>query len=131
MTTQLPLPIVDFAGWKTPEKKKAVAAELVKTCCTSGFAYIVNHGVSNDELEEAFGWTKKLFDLRHEEKMCAPHPEGGKVHRGYSAPGRERAAQLFRDDGAYLSEEELKKEKLDRIQECRVRNYGPISYMLT
>jgi isopenicillin N synthase-like dioxygenase len=49
--------------------------------------YIINHCVSQEPLEEAFGWSKQLFDLKAEEKMLAPHPGGPTVHRGYSWPG--------------------------------------------
>lgn len=72
------IPIVDFAKWHGggPHDREQVAGELVDACRRGGFVYIINHGVQEDVLEEAFGWSKKLFDLPTEKKMLAPHPPG-------------------------------------------------------
>jgi isopenicillin N synthase-like dioxygenase len=81
------LPIIDFARWgseSTVEHRLAVAKELADACHNVGFVFIINHGVSQELLEEAFGWSKRLFDLKTEEKMLVPHPDRPTVHRGYS-----------------------------------------------
>ena len=121
--TTLALPVIDFADWKsadsTPEKKQAVADKLTEACRTEGFVYIVNHRVPADLLEEAFGWTKKLFDLTPEEKMQAPHPDGPAVHRGYSWPGLEKVSQVLGNEKDLNEEEAVK--KLRQIQDCKVR----------
>lgn len=71
-------------------------------------------------IDETFAWSKKLFDLSHEEKMLAPHPpkvrcpppikprdlahrsvpdhpfhlHQGDQHRGYSGIGVEQVSQM-------------------------------------
>ena len=119
--TELPLPVIDFADWHdgNPEKKKAVADKLADACRTSGFVYIINHRVPSNVVEEAFGWTKKLFDLKQEDKMLAPHPDGPEVHRGYSWPGLEKVSQVLGNEKD-LNEQEMV-QKLRQIQDCKVR----------
>ena len=116
------IPIVDFAAWdpKTaPEKRKSVAQELVRACRSVGFVYIVNHNVSSERLAQAFGWSKKLFDLELEQKMLAPHPEGHTVHRGYSWPGLEKVSNAMGDeDDADLTK------KLRQISDVKVSSQG-------
>lgn len=72
------IPIVDFKAWATGslDEKRRIATELTSACRRVGFVYIINHGVNDDVLDEAFGWSKKLFDLPSEKKMLAPHPPG-------------------------------------------------------
>lgn len=95
------IPIVDFAKWDSNaslEQKKEIANQLTEACKTVGFVYIVNHTVSPERLAEAFAWSKMLFDLKREEKMLAPHPNGPAVHRGYSWPGLEKVSNLMGDE---------------------------------
>lgn len=92
------IPIVDFAKWDSNAplgQKKEVANQLIEACKKVGFVYIVNHAVSPARLAEAFAWSKKLYDLKREEKMLAPHPNGSAVHRGYSWPGLEKISNLM------------------------------------
>ena len=93
------VPIVDFTGWSASnEQKKQVANQLVDACRNVGFVYIINHNVAPQRLAEAFGWSKKLFDLELKQKMLAPHPEGFTVHRGYSWPGLEKVSNAMGDE---------------------------------
>lgn len=99
--SEVKLPIIDFANWKegsTPEQRYAIAKELADACHNVGFVFIINHGISPELLEEVFGWSKRLFDLKTEEKMLAPHPPGPTVHRGYSWPGLEKVSQVISSD---------------------------------
>lgn len=48
---------------------------------TSGFFYLVNHGVDSALLDEVFVQSKKFFALPLEEKMKVIHD---KNHRGYT-----------------------------------------------
>ena len=109
------LPIINFAKWSsgTPEQRLAVAKELADACHNVGFVFIINHGVSSELLEEAFGWSKRLFDLKTEDKMLAPHPDGPTVHRGYSWPGLEKVSQV-------ISEDREVGEKLRAVTDCKV-----------
>ena len=94
------IPIVDFGGWatSTPEQKSLMASQLIDACKDVGFVYIINHKISPDRLAQAFDWSKRLFDLKHEEKMLAPHPSGSAVHRGYSWPGLEKVSNAMGDE---------------------------------
>jgi len=100
-TSSSSIPIIDFSAWtsdSTPEAKLVVAKELADACHHVGFVSIVNHGVPLELLDEAFAWSKKLFDLKTEQKMLAPHPDGPTVHRGYSWPGLEKVSQVISSD---------------------------------
>jgi isopenicillin N synthase-like dioxygenase len=112
------IPVVDFAKW-TPgdssEEQQAIARDLVEACQSFGFVNIINHGLDPNLLAEAFGWSKKLFDLSYEEKMKAPHPDGSAVHRGYSYPGLEKVSQVMNESG----NSEVAK-KLREVQDCKV-----------
>lgn len=112
------LPIIDFSRWLqgSPDEKKKVAHELAEACRRVGFVYVINHGVPDDLLEEAFSWSKKLFDLPEEKKMLAPHPPGPNVHRGYSWPGLEKVSQYIHQDGVDSDEED---EQLRQVQDCK------------
>ena len=110
------IPIIDFTNWNencTIEERYAVAQKLANACHNVGFVSIINHGVSSDLLDEAFRWSKRLFDLKQEEKMLAPHPDGPTVHRGYSWPGLEKVSQVISTDLEVG-------EKLRQITDCKV-----------
>ncbi|KAI0108144.1 Clavaminate synthase-like protein [Daldinia grandis] len=105
------IPVVDFGAWLkgSTEDKKRIGQELTDVCRRVGFVYIVNHGVPSDILEEAFSWSKKLFDLPQEKKMMAPHPPGPTIHRGYSWPGLEKVSQDIIKDGDETKDAENRK----------------------
>lgn len=112
------LPVIDFSRWLegSPEEKKSVAHDLAEACRHVGFVYVVNHGVPPALLDEAFAWSRKLFDLPADEKMLAPHPPGPDVHRGYSWPGLEKVSQYVHQDGADPDAEDA---RLRRVQDCK------------
>ena len=95
------IPVVDFRGWTSaasPEQRQAIAQKLIKACQDVGFVYITNHHLPPERLAQAFEWSKKLFDLKLEQKMLAPHPSGFAVHRGYSWPGLEKVSNAMGDE---------------------------------
>lgn len=95
------IPVVDFAAWTDSSlhsEKEQIASELIHACQTVGFVYVVNHRIPHETLQEAFAWSKKLFDLKQEDKMLAPHPPGHAVHRGYSWPGLEKVSNNMGDE---------------------------------
>jgi isopenicillin N synthase-like dioxygenase len=115
----LKLPVIDFVKWgsrSTPEERLSTAKKLADACHNFGFVFIINHGVSPELLEEAFGWSRRLFDLKIQEKMFAPHPDGPTVHRGYSWPGLEKVSQVISDDLEVG-------EKLRTVADCKVSNF--------
>ncbi|KAI1179184.1 hypothetical protein F4777DRAFT_534698 [Nemania sp. FL0916] len=95
------IPIVDLGSWLngSAADRKRIASELTDACRRVGFVYVVNHGVPPGLLEEAFDWSRRLFDLPLKKKMLAPHPPGPDVHRGYSWPGLEKVSQNIYADG--------------------------------
>ena len=110
------IPIVDFAKWNDNQARQQISKELVDACRNVGFVYIINHGISSEVLEDAFGWTRKLFDLSHEQKMLAPHPPGPEVHRVYSYPGLEKVSQVYGDD----AKDESVGKSLREVKDCKV-----------
>jgi isopenicillin N synthase-like dioxygenase len=114
--TEVSIPMIDFSKWSTDssaENRVAVAKQLAEACHNVGFVSIINHGVSPELLEEAFGWSKRLFDLKTDKKMLAPHPDGPTVHRGYSWPGLEKVSQVISSDLEVG-------EKLRAVTDCKV-----------
>lgn len=125
-TSQVSIPIIDLSAWttaSTPEARLKAAKELATACHNVGFVSIINHGVPLDLLDEAFAWSKKLFDLKTEEKMLAPHPPGPTVHRGYSWPGLEKVSQV-------ISEDIEVGEQLRAVTDCKVSHlhHFPIDF---
>ncbi|KAI0403679.1 Clavaminate synthase-like protein [Xylaria palmicola] len=74
---------------RDPEGLRA-CRDLVDALHSFGFVQITGHGVSQQEINEALGWAKTLFDLPYTEKMKALHPQGPIPHRGYSGIGKEK-----------------------------------------
>ena len=114
------IPVVDFRGWTSaapPEQRQAIAQKLIKACQDVGFVYITNHHLPPERLAQAFEWSEKLFDLKLEQKMLAPHPSGFTVHRGYSWPGLEKVSNAMgdEDDKADLTK------NLRQISDVKVR----------
>ncbi|KAE9600338.1 hypothetical protein Lal_00046221 [Lupinus albus] len=54
---------------------------LKQACLDSGFFYVVNHGISQEFMDEVFVQSKKFFSLPHKEKMKLLRNE---KHRGYT-----------------------------------------------
>jgi isopenicillin N synthase-like dioxygenase len=118
MSSNITLPVVDFANWNAdcgPEQRFDIGKKLADACHSVGFVYIVNHSISSKLLEEAFSWSKRLFDLSLDDKMLAPHPDGPAVHRGYSYPGLEKVSQV-------ISMDEEIGEKLREVKDCKARS---------
>lgn len=54
---------------------------LFQACLDSGFFYVVNHGISQEFMDEVFTQSKRFFTLPLKEKMKALRNE---KHRGYT-----------------------------------------------
>lgn len=124
MNTGSTIPVVDLAefsdGASSSKARMGVARELVDACRNVGFVYMVNHGIPDELLDQAFAMSKKLFDLKHEEKMLAPHPPTPDWHRGYSSPGLEKVSQVYGKD----ADPSTVGEKLRETRDCKVRSHG-------
>ena len=116
------IPIVDlssFAPGGSPKDRKRASQQLFEACSVLGFVNIIGHGMSDTAIDEAFTWSKRLFDLPHEEKMKAPHPVGPVPHRGYSAPGVEKVYSKNDLDSSEANGEQGA--SLRKIQDFKVR----------
>ncbi|KAL7786235.1 hypothetical protein V8C37DRAFT_392640 [Trichoderma ceciliae] len=93
------IPVVDLALARTgsEEDVRKVAKELYEAFKNVGFAYVKNHGVPEDVVDEAFLWNRKFFNLPQSDKDKAPHPPEAWHHRGYSGVGREKVSQMIFD----------------------------------
>ncbi|XP_020099943.1 2-oxoglutarate-Fe(II) type oxidoreductase-like isoform X1 [Ananas comosus] len=63
-----------------PDLSKSVAL-LKQACLDSGFFYVVDHGISQEFMDEVFAQSKKFFDLPTDEKMKLLRNE---KNRGYT-----------------------------------------------
>lgn len=97
--------------------RQIAARQLAQACHTNGCVGILGHGVSHELLQQAFATSQKLFDLPMDQKMLAPHPKGAVPHRGYSAPGMEKA--YTKED---LQQDEGHRDALRKIVDCKVRD---------
>ncbi|KAK1991147.1 flavonol synthase/flavanone 3-hydroxylase [Colletotrichum falcatum] len=94
------IPLVDLGGLYDgagAEDASQAGEALVGAFRQAGFAYVKNHGIPEDTLNEAFLWSQRFFSLPQAEKDKAPHPPEGWWHRGYSGIGREKVSQLVFD----------------------------------
>ncbi|KIK56933.1 hypothetical protein GYMLUDRAFT_99057 [Collybiopsis luxurians FD-317 M1] len=98
---QLPssLPTVDFAkfGDGSSQEAREIGRQLFTACREVGFAYLINTGIPQEQVDGMFSWSGKLFTLPMETKMKAPHPPEGRKDRGYSGIGREQVSQMVFD----------------------------------
>ncbi|KAK3291313.1 uncharacterized protein B0H64DRAFT_478599 [Chaetomium fimeti] len=89
MTSENPIPTVDLTSFSSPSThsdadRLAAGQAFVAVLHRYGFANVIGHGFTADEINQAFQWNKTLFDLPYADKMKAPHPPGPFPHRGYS-----------------------------------------------
>ncbi|TPX16846.1 uncharacterized protein E0L32_003408 [Thyridium curvatum] len=96
----LAIPVIDFAPMRSgnPEDAAAVGRKVYEAFRDVGFAYIKNHGIPQETVDEAFQWSAKFFALPQAVKDKAPHPPYGWWHRGYSGVGREKVVQMVFDE---------------------------------
>ncbi|GFP56406.1 hypothetical protein ACSS6W_006685 [Trichoderma asperelloides] len=97
---QLSIPVVDFTLARTgsEEDRRRVAKELYEAFKNVGFAYVRNHGVPQEVVDEAFVWNHRFFNMPQADKDKAPRPSESWHHRGYSSVGREKVSQMIFDE---------------------------------
>ncbi|KAF5322190.1 hypothetical protein D9619_000471 [Psilocybe cf. subviscida] len=89
------IPIIDFSKFRTAasrEEKEKTAGEIVSAFKSAGFVYLTNHGITSDEIRNAFAKSADLFKLPNEKKDKLAW-EDPRSNRGYVAIGRERVTQ--------------------------------------
>lgn len=82
------IPLIDFSKFlasnASPSDRLKVAQELVSACHMAGFAYIKNHGISPEHLQDAFAAAKQFYDVPQNERMRIRVAEGSTSFNGYS-----------------------------------------------
>jgi isopenicillin N synthase-like dioxygenase len=83
------LPIIDFSAYSSGgslDDRRKVARELRAACLDTGFFYLVNHGISESELDVAHAFGHLVFELPLEVKQR--HEKGkSPSHQGWMAVG--------------------------------------------
>lgn len=85
---------LDLSKFDQPGGKEALAAQLFEALQTIGFFYVVNFGLSQEEVDRQFAIGKSVFELPTEEKIKyrADLENGG--YNGYKPLGL-RASHLL------------------------------------
>ncbi|KMT03189.1 hypothetical protein BVRB_8g197380 isoform B [Beta vulgaris subsp. vulgaris] len=71
---------LNYIDLSSPDIHNSVSL-LKQACLDCGFFYVINHGISQEFMDEVFAQSKKLFDLPMDEKMKLLRNE---KHRGYT-----------------------------------------------
>ncbi|KAH6896826.1 hypothetical protein B0T10DRAFT_396978 [Thelonectria olida] len=108
MDPQPSIPVIDFAPLLKEdchdESFTKAGKEIYEAFKNYGFAYIKNHSVPQEVVDEAFRWSRRFFALPQSEKDKVPHPPEGWYHRGYSGVGREKVSQMVFDEEGIAQE---------------------------
>ncbi|KIW35588.1 uncharacterized protein PV07_02275 [Cladophialophora immunda] len=106
---ELAIPIIDLEPIRsgTPDEARETGKLVYQAFRDVGFAYIKNHGLPQELLDQAFDWSSKFFALPQADKDKAPHPPYGWWHRGYSGIGREKVVQMVFDQAS-----------IDQLRKC-------------
>ena len=103
------LPVIDMSPLFNPQDKPgndAVADEIRAACRSSGFFYVVGHGVSAQTLADLDAASRKFFALATAEKMRIEMIHGGIAWRGYFPVGGElTSGQPDLKEGLYFGSE--------------------------
>ena len=73
------VPRIDFSDFKA--RKGEIADQLWQASTDIGFFQIVNHGIPQEQIDEAFAMTERFFALPHEIK--AQYPLGKGTNAGW------------------------------------------------
>lgn len=80
----------------TAAQREAAACLLLQSLTSCGYAKLINHGVSDEEVEDLFKLSKKFFELPDDVKQTVAHLGGPNPQRGWSRVGQENTASLYR-----------------------------------
>lgn len=91
----LVMPLIDFGLFLhgSPDVKQATAKQISHAFKTSGFLYLQNHGVPEEETSQAFSKSASFF-ARSQSQKDALGWTTPDANRGYVASGREKVTQL-------------------------------------
>lgn len=94
----LEIPLIDFSAFLHPivqdsekdsSSKLPTALAILHGFQTSGFIYLLNHGIPREKIRQAFSLSAKFFQRPPEQKLALGWTTP-KANRGYSQPGREK-----------------------------------------
>ena len=64
------IPLIDMSDFE--RRKREVADQLWQASTAIGFFQVVNHGIPQEQIDEAFGMTERFFALPHDTKARLP-----------------------------------------------------------
>lgn len=79
------MPILDLSALNNGGDLKPIAEKIRHACVTTGFFYVVNHGIPESVVSGVFDATARYFDLPIEQRM--PHRMDEKFRRGFMPQG--------------------------------------------
>ncbi|KAJ7683431.1 thymine dioxygenase [Mycena rosella] len=86
---------IDFAAFLDGSDKQAVADKILASFKTTGFVYLLNHGIHPEQVAKMFKVSKDFFAQSMDVKKLAPRPPSGSHHRGYSTLGLDNTELAF------------------------------------
>ncbi|KAH6649195.1 hypothetical protein BKA67DRAFT_539186 [Truncatella angustata] len=91
------LPMVDMSLFISGNRleRSRFADQLRDSLVKHGFVKVINHGISDSEVEEVFDWSEKFFQLPIDVKNQIVHLPSSNPQRGWSKVGSESTAKLF------------------------------------
>ena len=102
------VPIIDIEPLRcgSVEQRQRVGNLIGDACRTSGFFYVVGHGISSDEFDQLDELSRQFFALTIAQKMAIRMELGGRAWRGYFPVGDELTKGLpDQKEGIYFGAE--------------------------
>ncbi|KAI4313712.1 hypothetical protein L6164_026668 [Bauhinia variegata] len=83
--TSLPeIPVIDLAGFDSPDSRPAIVDKIRTACTTFGFFQIINHGVPLELFDRTLAAVKAFFELPAEGKASFYREKTERVSLGYN-----------------------------------------------
>jgi isopenicillin N synthase-like dioxygenase len=125
MSDEMPaIPILDIRALVAgADDRGAVAAQIGEACRSSGFFYVVGHGVDEGLQQRLERLSQRFFALDEESKLGIRMALGGSAWRGYFPLGGELTSGLpDRKEGIYFGAE-LDDDAAERWDRSSVRTF--------
>lgn len=94
------VPTLDFSQFTqgSPEERQRFADDLLSSFERTGFAKMINHPFSSDQLQELFSWGHTFFSQSLEAKSAIANIAGPRPMRGYTPWRVEEVGKLHHDE---------------------------------
>ncbi|KAI0517552.1 putative gibberellin 20-oxidase [Xylaria bambusicola] len=91
------LPRLDFSLFLNGDdsERQKLASELFASLAQHGFVRLVNHGITDSEVNRLFQWSRSFFGTPIEERIAIQNVAGPNPQRGWSSLGAENTAKLY------------------------------------